>query len=322
MFTSTYCAIVLGWMPQNTFDDKPTLVHVVTWCRRTASHYHSQCWLRYALAANVMESLLINGICVNLIGSYCFWSYVQLRNEILLISSIHYVTKLNGQTQSVLSGDRWDSRERKKVISGVFTWSEVYLAITTLMLLGCVGFRQRLLIFLWTFKGDHATKFARTNTAANCQVVSRRQFSARRSQDAGVSQGCISKILRCNRDTGRPHQRKRGGSIKISRPREDRQLLRMVRTNRFISAPRLRMQMIRRFGRRMSVRIIRRWLMAAGYWSRRPARCPRLTLEHRRCRREWGRGHSVGTQTMEILYIQWWVPVLPIPQWRSGPGAP
>jgi transposase len=109
----------------------------------------------------------------------------------------------------------------------------------------------------------------------------------------GVSQGCVSKILRRNRETGRPHQRKRGGSMKISTPREDRQLLRMVRTNRFISAPRLRMQMIRRFRRRMSVRTIRRRLLAAGYWSRRPARCPRLTLEHRRRRREWGRRHRV-----------------------------
>ena len=67
--------------------------------------------------------------------------------------------------------------------------------------------------------------------------------------------------------------------MKISMPREDRQLLRMVRTNHFSSAPHLRMQMIRRFGRRMSVRTVRRWLLAAGYWSRRPARCPRLTLE-------------------------------------------
>ena len=53
------------------------------------------------------------------------------------------------------------------------------------------------------------------------------------------------------------------------------------------------MQMIRRFGRRMSVRTIRRRLLATGYWSRRPARCPRLTLEHRRRRREWGKRHSV-----------------------------
>ena len=109
----------------------------------------------------------------------------------------------------------------------------------------------------------------------------------------GISRGFIRKILRRKRETGRPHQRKRGGLLKISTPREDRQLLRMVRTNRFISAPRLRMQMIRRFGRRMPVRTIRRRLLTAGYWSRRPARCPRLTLEHRRRRREWGRRHRV-----------------------------
>ena len=47
----------------------------------------------------------------------------------------------------------------------------------------------------------------------------------------GVSQGCINKILWRNWETGRPHQRKRGGSMKISMPREDRQLLWMVRMN-------------------------------------------------------------------------------------------
>ena len=65
--------------------------------------------------------------------------------------------------------------------------------------------------------------------------------------------------------------------MKISTPREDCQLIKMFGTNRFVSAPRIRMQMIPRFGRRMSVRTIRRWLLAAGYWSRRPARCPRHT---------------------------------------------
>ena len=109
----------------------------------------------------------------------------------------------------------------------------------------------------------------------------------------GVSQGCVSKIMWRNREIDQPHQRKRGDSMKISTPREDRQLLQMVRTNSFMSASRLRMQMIRRFGRRMSVRTIRRRLLAAGFWSRRPARCPRLTLEHRRHRREWGRRHRV-----------------------------
>ena len=108
-----------------------------------------------------------------------------------------------------------------------------------------------------------------------------------------VSRGCISKILRPNRETSRPHQRKRGGSMKIFTPWEDHQLLRMVRMNHFISPPGMRMQMICQFGRRMSVRTMRRWFLANRYWSRHPARCPRLTLEHRRRRREWGRRHRV-----------------------------
>ena len=79
----------------------------------------------------------------------------------------------------------------------------------------------------------------------------------------------------------------------FSTTREDRQLLQMVRTNRFISAPCLRMQMIRRFGRRVSVRTNRRRLLAAGYWSRHLTRCPRLILEHRRRRPEWERRHRM-----------------------------
>ena len=67
----------------------------------------------------------------------------------------------------------------------------------------------------------------------------------------------------------------------------------MVRTNHFISAPRLRMQMIHQFGKRLSVRTIRKRLLATGYWFRHPATCPRLTLEDRRRRREWGRRYRV-----------------------------
>ena len=148
-----------------------------------------------------------------------------------------------------------------------------------------------------SFKGDHATEFTRSNTIL--QRIVRLSVDDNSQQEVarmlGVSQGCISKILWRNRETGRPHQRKRGCLMKISTPREDRQLLRMVKTNRFISVPRLRMQMVRRLRRRMSVRTIRRLLLAAGYWSRRPVRCHRLTLEHRRRRREWGRSTECGT---------------------------
>ena len=109
----------------------------------------------------------------------------------------------------------------------------------------------------------------------------------------GVSRGCISKILRRNWETGWPHQRKHGVSMKISTSQEKCQLLRIIKMNCSISALRLRIQMIRRLWRQMPFRTIQRQLLATRYWSRRPARWPRLTLEHRRRRREWERRHKV-----------------------------
>ena len=76
----------------------------------------------YTLAANVMESLLLIGICVNLIGIYCFWSYVQLRNEILLISSIHYGTKLN-VSQYCLPNAETQEKEKSEFRGSHLKWS-------------------------------------------------------------------------------------------------------------------------------------------------------------------------------------------------------
>ena len=45
-FMSISCQITLRWMPQNTFDDKSTLVQVMAWCRQAPIHYLSQCWLK------------------------------------------------------------------------------------------------------------------------------------------------------------------------------------------------------------------------------------------------------------------------------------
>ena len=75
------------------------------------------------LAANILESLLLNGTCVNLIGIYCFWSYVQLRNEILLISLIHYVTKLNGHTQYLLGTPETQEKEKSELGGTHLKWS-------------------------------------------------------------------------------------------------------------------------------------------------------------------------------------------------------
>ena len=50
-------------------------------------------------------------------------------------------------------------------------------------------------------------------------------------------------------------------------------------------------ELVRQTGRRVSARTIERPLRAAGYRSRRPARCPRLTHDHRRRWRVWARRH-------------------------------
>ena len=84
--------------------------------------------------------------------------------------------------------------------------------------------------------------------------------------DVPVWQGCVSKILRRNRDTirphGRPHQWGHEGRRSLITAQEDKQLIWTVTDNCFISAPRLPVEVIRRFGRKLSVRRIVNRLLA------------------------------------------------------------
>ena len=66
----------------------------------------------YVLATNSMKSLLLNGICVNLIGIYCFWSYVQMRNEILFKIEPKWMAK---HSQYCLGTDETQEKEKKSV---------------------------------------------------------------------------------------------------------------------------------------------------------------------------------------------------------------
>ena len=182
-----------------------------------------------------MESLLLNGICVNLIGIYCFWSYFQLRNEILLVSTS-----------------------------------------------------------IRTLKGNHATKFARANTAADCQVVGKWQFSARSSQDAeGISR--MHKQNFAMQPTAWPTTSEEAW-----------------RFDENLHAP----------GRASTAPHGQTEPFYLGSSSANaddpPIREADVNSNHSKT--VSGR-QSVGPQTMETLYLQWWVPVLPIPQWRSGLGA-
>ena len=63
-----------------------------------------------------------------------------------------------------------------------------------------------------------------------------------------------------------------------------------MRRNRFLSSSRIREELIRRTARRVSARTVQR-LVAAEYRSRRPARWPRPTHDHRRRHRVWARRH-------------------------------
>ena len=44
--TCAACKIVVRWIPQNSIDDKSTLVQVMARCRQVTSHHLSQCWPR------------------------------------------------------------------------------------------------------------------------------------------------------------------------------------------------------------------------------------------------------------------------------------
>ena len=56
--------ISLRGMPQNPFDDNPTLVQVMAWCRQAASHYLSRCWPRSMSPYGITrhnELIILNG---------------------------------------------------------------------------------------------------------------------------------------------------------------------------------------------------------------------------------------------------------------------
>ena len=117
-----------------------------------------------------------------------------------------------------------------------------------------------------------------------------------------LTQSAISKILKRVRQTGYPNQRRFGHHQSISTFPEDQYLLKVVCVQTCLSRLRLRAHLIRRIGRRLSVRTITLRLFAAEYHSHGPARCPKLTLEHHRRHRQWARRHCVWTAaTGEIV---------------------
>ena len=74
--------------------------------------------------------------------------------------------------------------------------------------------------------------------------------------------------------------------------KKDRALLCIMRWKSYPSASTIRVGLIRRTGRCVFVRMVQRCLAVAGYRSRHPARCPSLTLDHRRRRHKLAHRHQ------------------------------
>ena len=146
---------------------------------------------------------------------------------------------------------------------------------------------------------------ARHIPPAIMQLIVRLSRQGRRqkaiAEITGVTQGAVSKILKRFRDTGNANQRPRGHRQRLTTARQDHGLLRMMRKNRFLSSARLRVDVIRQIGRQISLRTINRRLLTAGYPARRPARCPRLTNDYRRRRRQWA--SCLGPSSLETLCL-------------------
>ena len=53
------CKIVVRWMPQNSIDDKSTLVKVMAWCCQASSHYLNLCWPRSPYSVTRPQGLTV-----------------------------------------------------------------------------------------------------------------------------------------------------------------------------------------------------------------------------------------------------------------------
>ena len=76
-FMGIFCEITLRWMPQNTFDDKSTLVQVMTWCRQATSHYLGQCWSSSISPYIVTIGHNVSNTGLHQIKNHCYGSSVN-----------------------------------------------------------------------------------------------------------------------------------------------------------------------------------------------------------------------------------------------------
>ena len=147
-------------------------------------------------------------------------------------------------------------------------------------------------VFFIILGRNHAAYFATANLMRIVKLSAKGYPQCEVARMLDVSQGCISKILRRNRDFDRPHQRRRGGWKSLTSAEEDswsEWTGTIVLSGLLVCAWRLSAD----FGGGCFVQSIVNRILATGYQSRSHVRCPRLTLDHRRRRRVWGRTHKM-----------------------------
>ncbi|GFX51494.1 transposable element Tcb2 transposase [Trichonephila clavipes] len=113
------------------------------------------------------------------------------------------------------------------------------------------------------------------------------QTQAEVAQAIGVSQNVISRIwnrfLETGSAGGRPGQGRRGTTTST----EDRYLELTARRHRNVNATLLQQHLRSATGTTVSTQTVRNRLHGVGLYARLPMVCVRLTLRHRRDRREW-----------------------------------
>ena len=108
---SASCEIALRWMPENTFDDKSTLVQVMAWCHQATSHYWANvvpelCRHRASRGHKELTALLLRYFsrsCQDLYWNLMLWmhaKYLASRGQPIMsiVSILEKTVKVSGGT--------------------------------------------------------------------------------------------------------------------------------------------------------------------------------------------------------------------------------
>ncbi|GFX56101.1 transposable element Tcb2 transposase [Trichonephila clavipes] len=117
------------------------------------------------------------------------------------------------------------------------------------------------------------------------------QTQAEVAQAIGVSQSVISRIWNRFLETESAGRRPGQGRRRATTPNEDRLLVLTARRHRNMNATLLQQHLRSATGTTVSTQTVRNRLHGVGLYARRPLVCVRLTLWHRRDRREWATEH-------------------------------